>query len=137
MSGGRRTGTGDLAVEGRSREVAEVVELCRCEREHRSVLYHATQGRGTGRLTRELLGEGGRARERADGRVAVQAEGEADADLLAVIVPGVGLSGSGDSDAGEGEGSSDVLEELHIGEVGWGEWGRYGSWCVCLYEWEE
>ena len=133
MSGGRRTGTGDLAVEGRSGEVTEVVELCRCEREHRSVLYHAMQGRGAGRLTRELLGEGGRARERADGRVAVQVEGEADADLPVIV----GLSGSSDSDAGEGEGSSDVLEELHIGEVGWGEWGRHGSWCVCLYEWEE
>ena len=80
-----------------------------------------------GRLTREFLGEGGRARERAEGRLRVEVEGIPDGDggvrILRLRVDLVRLHGASavaarawgrDGSSGEGgDGSGEERKEVH------------------------
>ena len=91
------------------------------------------------RLTGEFLGKGGRARERAEGRLGVQVEGIPDGDggvrILRLRIDRVRLHGASavaawtrgrDGGSGEGgEGSGEESEEVHDGVYDVGYLGIY------------
>ena len=128
---GGRTGTRDLTVEGRGGKLAERFEVWRWGvRDQTVIALHI----GAGRLTREVLGEGRGARERAEGRLGVEVERVPDAHrglwvdrLRRHGVGAVAGTRSRDCRGGEGgEGGGEEGEELHdvedgVDDVGWGE----------------